>query len=250
MDLRILRPLLPALALVLGVRAAPPADAPALPLNELKPGAKGQVWTVFRGTEPEPFEVIVTGVLQNALGPGKSLIVCELTDPRVQSMGAVAGMSGSPLYVEGRLAGALSYQIQRFETVRHAGFTPVADLDEVKAKTGPGLASANLPAPAHGLNPGYQPLRPVFSLGGLSPAVADLLAPHLRALGLDVTAVGGSSHVLAPLPHLADHLIEVAAQIADFIITAGEADSHIQIACADLRDLLLQLDQRPLHELQ
>ena len=50
--------------------AAPPADAPPLPLEELKPGSKGQVWTVFRGTEPEPFDVVVTGVLLNALGPG------------------------------------------------------------------------------------------------------------------------------------------------------------------------------------
>src|SRR6186713_332730 len=113
---------------------AQPADAPIFPLDELKPGQQGEVWTVFQGTKPEPFSVEVTGVLRNALGPGKSLIVCQLTDPRVQKMGAVAGMSGSPLYIEGKLAGALSYQIQRFETVRHAGFTPAADLDEVKNK--------------------------------------------------------------------------------------------------------------------
>src|SRR6185295_2266950 len=98
------------LAAVARAVAAQPADAPIIPLDELKPGQQGEVWTVFRGTQPEPFAVEVTGVLRNALGPGKSLIVCQLTDPRVQNMGAVAGMSGSPLYVEGRLAGALSYQ--------------------------------------------------------------------------------------------------------------------------------------------
>ena len=173
--------------------AATPADAPPLPLEELKPGSKGQVWTVFRGTEPEPFDVVVTGVLQNALGPGKSLIVCELTDPRVQSMGAVAGMSGSPLYIDGRMAGALSYQIQRFETVRHAGFTPVADLDEVKARLKTGLASATGSTRGAPQDQAYEPLQPVFSLGGLSPAVADLFAPHFRTLGLAVTALGGSS---------------------------------------------------------
>src|ERR1044071_5953696 len=109
------------------VRAvAQPADAPIFPLDELKPGQQGEVWTVFHGTKSEPFAVEVTGVLRNALGPGKSLIVCQLTDPRVQNMGAVAGMSGSPLYIDGKLAGALSYKIQRFETVRHAGFTPAA----------------------------------------------------------------------------------------------------------------------------
>src|SRR5687768_5788995 len=113
---------------------AQPADAPTIPLDDLRPGQQGVVWTVLQGTQAEPFSVEVTGVLRNALGPGKSLIVCQLTDPRVQHMGAVAGMSGSPLYIDGRLAGALSYQIQRFETVRHAGFTPVADLTEVRQR--------------------------------------------------------------------------------------------------------------------
>lgn len=186
------------------VRAASPqpTDAPVFPLDDLKAGQRGEVWTVFRGTEPESFEVEVTGVLRNALGPGKSLIVCELIDPRVQKMGAVAGMSGSPLYIEGRLVGALSYQIQRFETVRHAGFTPAADLAEVRDKIS---APANLlvnalpdrsgnSSPARsGLDSPYQALQPVFTLGGLSPAVSELFAPRFAALGLQAFALGGST---------------------------------------------------------
>jgi hypothetical protein len=119
------------LACVTPGAATPPSGGAALPLAELAVGDQGEVWTVFQGTTPEPFSVEVAGVIRNALGPGKSLILCRLTDPRVQAMGAVAGMSGSPLYIRGRLAGALSYQVQRFETVRYAGFTPVADLEEV-----------------------------------------------------------------------------------------------------------------------
>jgi hypothetical protein len=176
---------------------AQPADAPIIPLDELKPGQQGVVWTVFRGTQPEPFSVEVTGVLRNALGPGKSLIVCQLTDERVQKMGAVAGMSGSPLYIDGKLAGALSYQIQRFETVRHAGFTPAADLDEVKNKASlqsNALASATAPAgPSTGVDTPYRAMQPVFTLGGLSPAVADLFAPQFSALGLSAIALGGST---------------------------------------------------------
>ncbi len=183
-------------ALFVRVVSAQPADAPSLPLDELQPGQVGEVWTVFRGTQPEAFKVEVTGVLRNALGPGKSLIVCELTDPRVQKMGAVAGMSGSPLYIGGRFAGALSYQIQRFETVRHAGFTPAADLVEVRDK--PLLGSRHLadagPAPqSRSGNADLQPLRPVFTLGGLSPAVADLFAPHFSAVGLSAWTLGGST---------------------------------------------------------
>lgn len=171
---------------------AQPADAPVIPLDDLRPGQQGVVWTVFQGTEPEPFSVEVTGVLRNALGPGKSLIVCQLTDDRVQKMGAVAGMSGSPLYIEGKLAGALSYQIQRFETVRFAGFTPAADLAEVRdrANASPQMVAAT-DAPAS--NSLYQSIQPVFTLGGLSPAVADLFASQFSAIGLNAVALGGST---------------------------------------------------------
>lgn len=167
----------------------------------MKPGQRGEVWTVFRGTAPEPFSVEVTGILRNALGLGKSLIVCELTDERVQKMGAVAGMSGSPLYIDGKLAGALSYQIQRFETVRFAGFTPAADLVEVRERvtastlptpksSGTSLSRSSESAPPSTLNTQLAPLgsphaptplAPAFTLTGLNPAVADLFAPRFTA---------------------------------------------------------------------
>ena len=182
--------------------ATPPSGGAALPLAELAVGDQGEVWTVFQGTKPEPFSVEVAGVIRNALGPGKSLILCRLTDPRVQAMGAVAGMSGSPLYIRGRLAGALSYQVQRFETVRYAGFTPVADLEEVALRLSepplvpiPLQQSDPIDAGTRSARDGaaiLQPLLPVFTLSGLAPSVADHFAPLLRALGLATTALGGS----------------------------------------------------------
>ncbi len=187
-------------------RAAQPVNAPAISVDELKPGQRGEVWTVFRGTEPESFSVEVTGIIRNALGPGKSLIVCELIDERVQKMGAVAGMSGSPLYIDGKLAGALSYQIQRFETVRYAGFTPAADLAEVREKviapvTSTPVRTSSVPPASSPTTPlstfssasGATPLQPAFTLSGLSPAVSDLFAPRFAALGLAATALGGST---------------------------------------------------------
>ena len=172
---------------------------------------KGEVWTVFRGTEPEPFTVEVAGIVRNALGPGKAIIVCQLTDPRVQNMGAVAGMSGSPLFIAGRLAGALSYQLQRFETVRYAGFTPIEDLLEVSRLPGSSAPSRLLPiqlrtesAPEPkrpyrpvstaetGLDSPFQPLPPVFTVSGLAPDVVALFEPRFRELGLNVAALGGS----------------------------------------------------------
>jgi len=182
--------------------AAQPAEAPVLPLVELQPGMKGEVWTVFKGRDPEPFTVQVTGVLRNALGPGKRMILCELTDPRVQGMGAVAGMSGSPLYIGGKLAGVLSYQIQRFETVRYAGFTPISDMLEISSLPAgkDGLTPTPIPIKGErqgarssdGLGAGFSPMTPAFSLGGLAPDVAAMLEPQFSALGLNVTALGGN----------------------------------------------------------
>jgi hypothetical protein len=100
------------------------------------------------------------------------------------------------------LAGALSYQVQRFETVRYAGFTPVADLEEVALRLS---ESPLVPIPLQLGEPTdartrsvrdgdavLQPLRPVFTLSGIAPSVAEQFAPQLRALGLATTALGGS----------------------------------------------------------
>ncbi len=239
-----------AAALLLAAAAhAQPANAPVLPLSELQPGMKGEVWTVFRGSQSEPFGVQVTGVLQNALGPGKSLILCELTDPRVQPMGAVAGMSGSPLYIDGKLVGVLSYQIQKFETVRYAGFTPIADMLEVSAlpasapapattlpipvKTGP-RARDDRPAQRSGSGGDFQPFRPVFSLGGIAPQVAEVMAPQFDAIGLNAIALGcnlGSAAAEspdAPAPNLKPGgVVAAALAVGDITMAASGTVSHI-----------------------
>ncbi len=185
---------------------AQPVRGDMIPLAEIKAGQRGEVWTVFQGTKPEAFAVEVTGIIQNALGPGKSIILCKLTDPRVQNMGAVAGMSGSPLYIDGRFAGALSYQIQRFETVRFAGFTPAADMAEVADRVGgqapdaaqepaePELAAP--PGSARDSGSAFRAMNPVFALGGVSPRAAAIMAPQFATLGIEVVAMGGSSQGL------------------------------------------------------
>jgi hypothetical protein len=179
--------------------AAQPASGEVMPLSEIRAGQTGEVWTVFQGTKPEAFSVEVSGIILNAIGPGKSIILCRLTDPRVRDMGAVAGMSGSPLYIDGRFAGALSYQLQTFETVRFAGFTPAADMSEVSDRVGadaPAEPEAGPPAAAGnppGAEAAFRPMRPVFALGGVSPRTAAIMAPQFAALGIGVAALGGSS---------------------------------------------------------
>lgn len=238
-------------AVLLGISAltgsllAQPADAPVMPLSELHPGQKGEVWTVFKGNKSEAFSVEVTGVLQNALGPGKSLILCELTDPRIQPMGAVAGMSGSPLYIEGKVAGVLSYQIQRFETVRYAGFTPIADMLEVSSLPSSLAPIGNpIPIPIKSDNnrrtaqtdhlSELRPFAPVFSLGGLSPQVASLFAPQFQALGLGSIALGGSTDSGDPTAKIANleslkpgDVVAAALAVGDISIAATGTVSHV-----------------------
>ncbi len=238
--MRRLRPVLLVLLSAAALAAATrPAGGPMLPLDELKPGMKGEVWTVFKGTKPEPFSVEVTGVVRNALGPGKSLILCELTDERVQKMGAVAGMSGSPLYIDGRLAGALAYQVQKFETVRYAGFTPAADLVEVSRKSDQTIAAksaganppATRPAATDRADDTLTPLTPVFAFGGIAPVVVDWLAPQFSALGLRVASLGGqmagSSAHLSDRKLLPGDAVAVAVTTGDITLAATGTVSYV-----------------------
>ncbi len=230
--------------LVLATRlAAVPLNAPLIPLNELQPGMQGEVWTVFKGRESEPFTVQVTGILRNALGPGKSMILCELTDARVQPMGAVAGMSGSPLYIDGRLAGVLAYQIQRFETVRYAGFTPISDMLEISTLP-PGRDNfVPTPIPVKGDRDNtrfasastapFSAISPSFSLGGLSPEVAALLEPQFSALGLNVNALGGnvggsdSPAPAAPTSLRPGDVVAVALAVGDISLAGTGTVSYV-----------------------
>lgn len=94
-----------------------------MPLSEVRAGMKGYGLTVFKGTKPERFDVTVISVLRNFL-PKQDIILVQSDDPRLLHSGIVAGMSGSPIYFEGRLAGALSYG-WHFAKDPIAGVTPI-----------------------------------------------------------------------------------------------------------------------------
>jgi len=109
-----------AVPLARGEDAKPPTISP----SEIKSGMKGYGLTVFRGTQPERFDVEVIGVLQS-FRPGQSLIVIKTPNPRLDIVKTVRGMSGSPIYLDGRLAGAYAYSLSQFEVEPVAGVTPI-----------------------------------------------------------------------------------------------------------------------------
>ena len=89
---------------------------------------KGVARTVFAGKEIESFDLEVLGVLRNFAGPKQDIILVRLLGDKPNYTGVVAGMSGSPGYLDGKLAGALAYRFGAFTKEPIAGVTPIADM--------------------------------------------------------------------------------------------------------------------------
>src|ERR1700730_7536837 len=99
-----------------------------LTLSQVHPGMQGYAYTIFAGDQVEKFDLEVLGIMPNFLGPKQSIILVQLRGPKVEHTGVVAGMSGSPVYLEGKLAGALSLKLGIFTKEPIAGVTPIADV--------------------------------------------------------------------------------------------------------------------------
>ena len=112
--------------------AAPPEHAEPFPLADVHRGLHGTAWTVFEGTTPEPMEVEILGLLKDAIGPGQDMILARLHGTKPEFTGVVAGMSGSPVYIDGKLLGALSYRIGQFSKEPICGITPIGSMLQVR----------------------------------------------------------------------------------------------------------------------
>jgi hypothetical protein len=106
---------------------------PTIPVDEIHAGMHGVAYTVFQGIKPEPMDFEVLGVLRNVNGPRGNVILIRLHGAKVEYTGVVAGMSGSPVYIDGKLAGALAFRIGEFSKEPIAGVTPIADMLEINA---------------------------------------------------------------------------------------------------------------------
>jgi hypothetical protein len=112
--------------------AVPPPSTSFFPLDQVRRGLHGTAYTVFEGTTPEPMDVEILGLLHNAIGPHQDMILARLHGTKPEYTGVVAGMSGSPVYIDGKLLGALSYRIGEFSKEPIAGITPIGEMLEVR----------------------------------------------------------------------------------------------------------------------
>src|SRR5829696_4252608 len=110
-----------------------PADTSLMPIEDVKPGMVGTGRTIFEGSEMQDFKVHILGVLKNVQAPQRNLILARLEGGPLAQTGVIAGMSGSPVYVDGRLVGAVSYSIGAFPKEPIAGITPIGEMIEATA---------------------------------------------------------------------------------------------------------------------
>jgi hypothetical protein len=204
------------------------------PLEELKPGMKGFARTVFAGSEPQEFGVEILGVLPGFPAPRQSAIIAKLSGANAEKTGVFAGMSGSPVYIDGRLVGALAFSfpfskepicgitpikqmIDVFENgsvnaqpkpsqPRAITFTQLAGTDWKPVLPSPSISSATLIAPVSTGSPlipllGQQmtPIATPVVFSGITQETLSLFAPQLIANGLLPVSGAGGSAPITPL---------------------------------------------------
>ena len=202
-----------------------------MPLSELKAGMHGTAMTVFQGSEPEPFPVEILGVLPGAIGPKQDLIIGRLTGGPAERTQVFAGMSGSPVYIDGRLIGAISYSFP-FSKEAICGITPIEQMIAIFEKKTPAAAaneprsysfaqlassvwSPDLPGgvsaqPESSANvadsklavvagQSFQPIATPLAFSGFSQASLDLFGPQLMRAGLLPVSSAGGAAAITPM---------------------------------------------------
>lgn len=207
--------------------------AQIFPLSEIREGLKGKAWTVFRGTEPEEFNVEIFGVVTNAIGPKQDMIIGRLSGTNAERTFVFAGMSGSPVYIDGKLVGAISYSFP-FAKEPICGITPfeqmasvikdatTASLSPITPRTfayadlrrdlwGPAALVTSAPRIATGFasdslmmavaGQTFVPISTPIYFSGISQQALSVFAPQLLQAGImPVAASGGSTSMSSMVP--------------------------------------------------
>jgi hypothetical protein len=184
--------------------------------EQLQPGMKGYGLSVFQGTKPERFEVEIIGVLKNAM-PKQDMILIRLSGADLEKHKVIAGMSGSPIYINDKLIGALAYG-WTFENEPLAGVTPIHNMMEQLTRpfvppstittsvslgrpssTPPMFAPPNAPFSRDaGDFDAPHPLLAPLSLGGFSPRVIERFGSRFAGFGMMPVVAGGAGSEALP----------------------------------------------------
>ncbi len=217
------------------LKPAAPTDAllGIFPVSELREGMRGAARTVFRGSVSEEFNVEILGVIPNAIGPKQDMIVGRLSGTNAERTSVFAGMSGSPVYIDGRLVGAISYSFP-FAKEPICGITPFEQMSSVMEQAPAPIFGAarqkafsyaellsdtwqpnfydaggsNRPAASgFGSNSrlmavagqSFVPISTPVTFSGISQQTLDMFAPGLIRAGLMPVAAAGGDSGLKPM---------------------------------------------------
>jgi hypothetical protein len=180
-----------------------PAASKIMPIGEVRAGMVGVGRTVFEGTELKDFKVHIIGVLRNIQGPRRDLIQARLEGGPHADNGVAAGMSGSPVYVDGRLIGAVGYSIGSFPKEAIAGITPIEEMKDAyqgSPRRASAQAAVDLPITAESFSSALRrtygqltpfAVRPADVQGiGISNGEAGQLATMLRPIATPLVVSG------------------------------------------------------------
>ena len=178
--------------------------------SELRPGMKGVAWTVFAGTEPEAIPVEIIGLLKNAWGPDQDIILAKMGGKALRT-NVAGGMSGSPVYVNGKLIGAVALRLSVFSPDAICGITPIELMLEIEdfdtsipgdARTPdktPQVAAGAAPNPPQ-QSPVLIPIDTPLAFSGFEPGVLREFGPLFQQLGLVAVEGGASGKLDSPKP--------------------------------------------------
>ncbi len=251
--MRLPRPI--ALSVLLGVAGLAASAGELFPLSEVRAGMKGTGRTVFQGREIEEFRVEILGVLEN-VGPKQSIILARLAGGPLAETGVMAGMSGSPVFLDGKLAGAIAFTFP-FSKEPITGIRPIEEMiasqrnGRVRSPSSEAAAamlfrddhgeqtvelfSAELRAPIAPIFSGEPQLVPIatpVNLAGFSQRTLDLFGSRLRQLGLKPaqgTAAGGRTDDADPSEAATEPgaMISVALIRGDLEVSAAGTVTHV-----------------------
>jgi hypothetical protein len=194
--------------------------------SDLKPGMKGIAWTVFAGTEPEPVPIEIVGLWKNQWGPKQDIILGKMGGKAIRT-NVAGGMSGSPVYIDGKLIGAVALRLSTFSPDAICGITPIElmldinDFDKSRpsdARTpdkAPTREQASVPVPGELLGqlvsagsapnlpqqmPTMVPIETPLSLVGFSDETVREFSPMFRQLGINAVQGGAGSSIYTTKP--------------------------------------------------
>ena len=225
------------------ILSAPVQSASLLDVSELRRGMQGVGRTVFRGTRIDTFQVEILGVLKNAFGPKTNIILAMLSGDPLETTGGIAGMSGSPVYVDGRLIGAVAYG-WAFSIEPIMGITPIGEMLEIlerpdaAAHTSIGGSTSSLEMQLsnvfstipEGLDVGQmQRVKTPVYMSGFSSEVLPGLREAFASFGLLPVQGGGGTDESLPEPTLEPGAaLGVQLIRGDFNMTAIGTLTHIE----------------------